>query len=1005
MRYLSATLALAASVAMADGERFDAALEAAAIRQTSLASLTENSLILGNGDLNALLYADGTGIKLRLTKNDVWDARVDTSGDPALAVINVSNHTVTGGTGSPSSWSKTYPCPLTCAVLGLSSSAAASPWQNIRAQGSINTWAYTNGVATMAIQGAAGASCGWQCPLTALQPYSNVHLRVSGTANARHFIDVKNFAGSYVPGSGWQTTPTNEQEYVFNLPAGTVPGTIILYLWTTNGALAENRYTLVEFQGASGNLALDLSRVSPLPAASTLDLRRAKALVPGLAASNTVTVRALADRNAFIVEGDTAAALQPSTATFIPAAVRGTNAGIVYLHQSLPADPGYPTNGDWAGMSFAVALATQAQRAAVSLVTSLESSNVIDDAVALAGATLAADPSALIAAHEAAWSNFWAACRVDLADTFLRGVWYRNLYFMRCISKAGVKPVGLFAGLVSDSAAWHGDFHLNYNAQQTYWGWYGLNHAELAEPYEWLIRRHLPRAQWLGATTYGFSGACYAHTVFLHEPPDAAACVSRNGRQVAFIPYTYTIGDSGWAVQNLWLHYRHHPDAGLLASNVYPAIREVAEFYANFAERCATNPATGRVVLGPTYSPEHWSLGKDDGTCDIAFARLALRAALESATLLELDAPLTNRWRATLDKLPDYPRTTGASPVILDVAGVSTTTYNVPVPALPVYPAGDITWFSPAAEKEVFTNTIARMSSNGNNDTMILGGARARLSMPDAYAWTRARFLERQRSNGTLSIAAAGAGFNAYGHYTEDFAASAVVAELLFQSVGGILRFFPAWPVAQDAAFEKLRAEGGFLVSTELTGGAIPLVRVQSTAGGRLRFLSPWPAAAAWRRGAPAALADEGAGILALETAPGDDLLLTPTNFPAFAAWQLQIFGSTNRADAAAEADPDADGLDNAAEFRAGTQPTNRASVLQSVRIATGSNGFQVVTWDSIGARTYRVQAAPGADAPFEEITGDIVDTNTAGAPGTLSYVDDRAAAPGSNLIYRVRLP
>jgi hypothetical protein len=689
--------------------------------------------------------------------------------------------------------------------------------------------------------------------------------------------------------------------------------------------------------------------------------------------------------------------------------VRGTNGGIVYLHQTLPADPGYPTNGDWAGMSFAVAMATQAQRAAVSIVTSMESSNVVDDAVALAGATLTADADALRRSHEGAWSNFWATCRIDLADTYLRDVWHRNLYFMRCVSRAGVKPVGLFAGLVNDSAAWHGDYHLNYNAEQTYWGWYALNHAELSEPYEWLIHRHLIRAKWLAQVTYGLSGAFFAHSVFLYEPVDPAACVSRNGRQVAFIPYTYTLGDAGWAVQNHWLHYKHYPDAGLLSSNVYPLLKEVALFYADFADRCATNAGTGRIVFGPTYSPEHWTLGRDDGTCDIAFARLALKAAVEGAGLLGVDAALVARWQQTLAKLPDYPRTATASPVILDVAGVSPTTYTVPVPALPVYPAGEVTWFSPAAEKEIFTNTIARMSSNGNNDLIILAGARARLGMPDTYSWMRAQFLARQRTNGTLSIAPAGAGFNAYGHYTEDFAASAVVAELLLQSVNDILRFFPAWPASQDAAFENLRAQGGFLVSAERVGDEIPFIQVQSTAGGRLRFVNPWAGAAgAWRRGYAAVLLDEGGGVLSLETAAGDEILLTPAGFPPFAAWQLQHFGCTNCPASAAAADPDGDGLNNGEEFTAWTAPTNRASVLQNVQISTDSNGFQVVTWESVGGRSYRVQYGEDVRGLFTEIPDDFADTNAFGAAGAMQFTDDytlTGAPPAGQRYYRVRVP
>ncbi len=855
--------------------RYFNALESAAVEQSTLGDLTDNSLLIGNGDINALLHAGNAGLRLRLTKNDVWDARINTASDAALAVINITNRSMSGGTDSPSSWNYTYPCPLTCAVLDLSSIAAAG-WQQIRSEGTLNTWIYTNGLAVMSIQGASGASCGWQGSVGTGLVYTNIHVRLSGTKNARYFVEVITSTGQYTAGSGWQTTPTAEQDAYFKVPANTIVSQLILYAWTTDGALAQNRYSFVELQGPSGNYSFDLSRVAPTPATNRLDIRNAVATAPGNTPTSSVSVRALADRNVFLVEGDTTVTLRPTTASFVPSAQRGTNGAIEYLIQTLPADPGYPATGDWPGSTFAVAKLTQGSRTAVAIVTSLESSNVLNDALALVSSTLAANPDALLQSHERVWSNFWSASRIDLADTYLRDVWYRNLYFMRCVSMAGVKPVGLFAGLVSDSAAWHGDFHLNYNAEQTYWGWYGCNHAELSEPYEWLIRGYLPRAEWFAKRTYGCEGAFFPHSVFLYEPADPSLCKSKNGRQIAFIPYTYTLGDSGWAVQNLWLHYKYYPDIALLRTSLYPAIKQVATFYAEFADRCKTNISTGRIIFGPTYSPEHWNWGKIDGTCDIAFARLALKAAIESAGLLGVDVSLADRWQQTLNKLPDYPRTTGASPVILDVAGVTPTTYNVPVPALPVYPAGEITWFSPASERQIFTNTITRLASNGNNDLIILAGARARLSMPDAWTWTRRQFLARQRPNGTLTLNVLGSSFNAYGHYTEQFAASSIINEMLMQSVGDTLRLFPAWPSDKDARFENLRAQGGFLVSADLTTGQVTAFTVSSTAGGRLRFLNPWSSAPrALKNGIAATLAMDGNGIYALDTAVGDLVELT----------------------------------------------------------------------------------------------------------------------------------
>ena len=57
--------------------------------------------------------------------------------------------------------------------------------------------------------------------------------------------------------------------------------------------------------------------------------------------------------------------------------------------------------------------------------------------------------------------------------------------------------------------------------------------------------------------------------------------------------------------------------------------------------------------------------------------------------------------------------------------------------------------------------------------------------------------------------------FDGFGHYTEMFAATGAISELLLQSVDNIVRVFPAWPREKDAEFTTLRARGGFLVSSQ----------------------------------------------------------------------------------------------------------------------------------------------------------------------------------------------
>jgi len=570
----------------------------------------------------------------------------------------------------------------------------------------------------------------------------------------------------------------------------------------------------------------------------------------------------------FLIDSSATAGLLPVPASYLPAAETGAEEGAQWLVQNLPGDP------DWPGMTFAVALAAEGPRKAVAIVTSLECKDPRAEAIALARSTLAADAAALVGEHEKAWEKFWSASGIDLDDTALRDMWYRNLYFLRCVSKPGVEAVGLYAGLVRDDPPWHGSHTLNYNSEQTFWSAYPSNHVELGEPYERMIFRYLPRARWFARQTYDCGGAHIPHNVFTHEIPDPEQCRSKNHRMHAFPPYAYTIGVSGFVVQNLWLHYKYQPDREYLERIAYPAVRDVALFYADFMDRCEVT-ASGKVILAPSYSPEHWSLTPDflrNRNCafDIAFARFTFRAAIEGAGVLGRDRDLADRFEKAIARLPDYPTTKTEPPIVVDVEDAPPIGYNITVPSVPVFPGDQVTWFSPEPEKKLFRRTIETLKP-GYNSSMILSIGRARLSMPDTWQWVKRELVFRSRPNGTITLLPG----DRCGHFTEQFAASMAVSELLLQSVDDILRVFPAWPKEKPARFENLRAQGGFMVSAEQAEGQIKHVTVTSTVGGRLRLLSPWPAIAV-ARGAnaqPTGLEPDARGVVEVETQPGQRLI------------------------------------------------------------------------------------------------------------------------------------
>jgi hypothetical protein len=125
----------------------------------------------------------------------------------------------------------------------------------------------------------------------------------------------------------------------------------------------------------------------------------------------------------------------------------------------------------------------------------------------------------------------------------------------------------------------------------------------------------------------------------------------------------------------------------------------------------------------------------------------------------------------------------------------------------------------------------------------------------------------------------------------------------------------------------------------------------------------------------------------------------------ALEAWQLAYFGCVSCPQAAANADPDGDGLSNAAEYAAGTDPTNSTSGLRIISTAA-QGGDIVITWKTAGGRTNIVQATGGAGGNY---TNDFTDISTpivisGSGDQTTNYTESGGATNEPARYYRVRL-
>ena len=112
--------------------------------------------------------------------------------------------------------------------------------------------------------------------------------------------------------------------------------------------------------------------------------------------------------------------------------------------------------------------------------------------------------------------------------------------------------------------------------------------------------------------------------------------------------------------------------------------------------------------------------------------------------------------------------------------------------------------------------------------------------------------------------------------------------------------------------------------------------------------------------------------------------------------WWLAQYGLTNFNDDA-QMDPDLDGQKTWQEYIAGTDPTNRNSVL-SVACAVQSNGRRTITWFGVKGRTYTLEYADSLKTHDWQTSSSF---KSPGADTGISLTDEQIT---TNRFYRVKV-
>ncbi|MEJ0087559.1 MAG: glycoside hydrolase family 95 protein [Pseudomonadota bacterium] len=180
------------------------------------------------------------------------------------------------------------------------------------------------------------------------------------------------------------------------------------------------------------------------------------------------------------------------------------------------------------------------------------------------------------------------------ADLALEQLYFNyGRYLLICASRSGSLPANL-QGVWNDKATppWNADYHVNINLQMNYWPAETANLSETAAPLFDFVDQLVPPGKIAAQRYFGAGG----WTMFLN---------TNVWGYVGLIDWPTSFWQpeaAAWLAQHYYEHYLFSRDEKFLRQRAWPVMKGAAQFW---LDALVIDPHDGKLVVSPSYSPEH----------------------------------------------------------------------------------------------------------------------------------------------------------------------------------------------------------------------------------------------------------------------------------------------------------------------------------------------------------------------------------------------------------------